>query len=85
MSTAPVLAACAGLAVVAGRLLSDGTPRELDDDVVRPGWLGFAVFLALVVAAYFLFRSMRKHLKKVDFVEEPPEGAPPGPEDPPRP
>lgn len=49
------------------------TPRYLDDSVVRPGWLGFAVFLAMLVAAYFLFRSMRHQLKKVDFEEEPRE------------
>ena len=42
---------------------------------MRPGWLGFAVFLALVVAAFFLFRSMNRQLKKVDFVEKPLDGS----------
>ncbi|HYN75497.1 MAG TPA: hypothetical protein VEV13_04805 [Candidatus Limnocylindria bacterium] len=69
-----------------GRLTQE-TPRELDDAIVRPGWIGFGMFLALVVASVFLFRSMNKQLKKVDFVEEPvvsPEpGAPPASSTPP--
>jgi hypothetical protein len=47
-------------------------PRELTDEIVRPGWLGFAVFLALVAACYLLFRSMRHQLSKVDFDEDDP-------------
>ena len=38
---------------------------------VKPGWLGFAVFLALAAALVLLMRSFLKQLKKVDFVEEP--------------
>jgi hypothetical protein len=38
---------------------------------VKPGWLGFGLFLALAVATVLLWLSMRKQLKKVDFVEEP--------------
>ena len=38
---------------------------------VKPGWLGFGVFLALAVAVVFLWFSMRKQLRKVDFEEEP--------------
>lgn len=43
---------------------------------VKAGWLGFAVFLLLVVAVVFLALSLRKHLKKVDFDEGEPSGEP---------
>jgi hypothetical protein len=45
--------------------------RAGDDNVVRPGWLGFIVFLAMAVALYFLLRSFVKHLKRVNFEEVP--------------
>jgi hypothetical protein len=38
---------------------------------VKPGWLGFGVFLALAAATVLLWLSMRRQLKKVDFEEEP--------------
>ena len=38
---------------------------------VKPGWLGFSVFLALAVAVAILAMSFRKQLKKIDFEEEP--------------
>ena len=38
---------------------------------VKPGWLGFGVFLALAAAVVVLWFSMRKQLKKVDFEEQP--------------
>jgi hypothetical protein len=65
-----VSAALTGSAVRLGQ----GTPRQLNDDIVRPGWIGFGVFIALAVASYFLFRSMNRHLKKVNFEEEPLDG-----------
>ena len=37
---------------------------------VKPGWLGFSVFLALAVATLLLWLSFRKQIKKVDFEEE---------------
>ena len=48
--------------------LVDKAPDPAD---VKPGWLGFGVFLALAVAVAFLWFSMRKQLRKVDFEEEP--------------
>ena len=45
---------------------------------VKPGWLGFGLFLALAVATVLLWLSMRKQLKKVDFVEEPDPEPQPG-------
>jgi hypothetical protein len=41
---------------------------------VKAGWLGFSVFLALAAAVVLLWLSMRRHLKKVTFEEEPDPG-----------
>jgi urea transporter len=41
---------------------------------VKPGWLGFSVFLALAAAVVFLALSFRKQLKKVNFEEQPADG-----------
>jgi hypothetical protein len=38
---------------------------------VKPGWLGFGLFIALFVAVVLLWLSMRRHLKKIDFEEKP--------------
>ncbi|MEZ5185329.1 MAG: hypothetical protein R2720_06265 [Candidatus Nanopelagicales bacterium] len=40
-----------------------------DPSIVGPGMLGFVVFLGLIVAAVFLFRSLNKQIKRVDFPE----------------
>ncbi len=56
-------------------VLAQASPKPLNDDTVRPGWLGFGVFIVLAVAAYFLFRSMNRQIKKIDFVEEPIDGS----------
>lgn len=40
---------------------------------VKPGWLGFGVFLALAAAVVLLWLSFRKQLAKIDFEEEPDE------------
>ena len=50
--------------------LLDKTP---DPEDVKPGWLGFTVFLALAAAVVFLALSLRKHLGRVKF-EETPDG-----------
>ncbi|MFA1541236.1 hypothetical protein [Actinomadura monticuli] len=42
----------------------------LNDDTVSPGLLGFAVFLALLVATVFLIRSMGKQMKKINAPRE---------------
>ncbi|MFG2085614.1 MULTISPECIES: hypothetical protein [unclassified Spirillospora] len=42
----------------------------LNDDTVSPGFLGFAVFLALVVATVFLIRSMGKQMKRIQAPRE---------------
>ena len=52
-----------------------------DPEDVKPGWLGFGVFLLLAAAVVFLAFSFRKQLRKVDFEErdrddQPGEGGP---------
>jgi hypothetical protein len=48
---------------------------------VKPGWLGFGLFIALAVATVLLWLSMRRQLKKVNFEEAPdPDPEPPAPE-----
>ena len=47
--------------------LVDEVPDPAD---VKPGWLGFGVFLLLAAATVFLAFSFRKQLKRVDFEEE---------------
>ncbi|MFI0482482.1 hypothetical protein [Actinomadura sp. 9N215] len=46
------------------------TAMPLNDDTVSPGVLGFAVFLALLVATVFLVRSMNKQMKKIQAPRE---------------
>lgn len=42
---------------------------ELDPSRVTPGLLGFLTFVFLLICAFFLYRSLRKQLKRVDFNE----------------
>jgi hypothetical protein len=51
--------------------LVDEVPRPED---VKPGWLGFGVFLLLAAAVVVLAFSFRKQLRKVDFEEPPAAG-----------
>ncbi len=39
---------------------------------VRPGLIGFIVFISLLIAVVLLWLSMRKQLKKVNFEEREP-------------
>ncbi|MFC7217275.1 hypothetical protein ACFQLX_03690 [Streptomyces polyrhachis] len=50
-----------------GRLLP--LAKELDQDKVTPGLLGFVVFAVLALAVWQLLRSMNTHMKRVDFEE----------------
>ncbi|KUJ66110.1 hypothetical protein ACZ90_40375 [Streptomyces albus subsp. albus] len=49
--------------------------KELDKNKVSPGVLGFIVFAVIGAAVWLLMKSMNKHMKRVDFEEEP-EGGP---------
>ncbi|MEU0414017.1 hypothetical protein ABZ307_40415 [Streptomyces griseorubiginosus] len=49
--------------------------KEVDEDKVTPGVLGFIVFAAMALAVWALMKSMSKHMNKVDFKESPDEAA----------
>ena len=51
--------------------------KEVDEDKVTPGVLGFIVFAAMALAVWALMKSMSKHMGKVDFKERG-ESADPG-------
>ncbi len=56
--------------------------KELDEDKVTPGVLGFLVFAALAVGVWFLMKSMNRHMGRVDFKESPDPEAPASPTSP---
>ena len=45
--------------------------KELDEDKVTPGVLGFIVFAVMALAVWGLMKSMNRHMGKVDFEEAP--------------
>jgi hypothetical protein len=45
--------------------------KEVDEDKVTPGVLGFIVFAVMALAVWGLMKSMTKHMGKVDFKEAP--------------
>ena len=49
--------------------------KELDEDKVTPGVLGFIVFAVMALAVWALMKSMNRHMGRVDFVESEASGA----------
>ncbi|MGW6361070.1 hypothetical protein ACWFR5_39355 [Streptomyces sp. NPDC055092] len=45
--------------------------KEVDENKVTPGVLGFIVFAVMAVAVWGLMKSMNRHMGKVDFKEKP--------------
>ncbi|MGX1272047.1 hypothetical protein RKD18_005241 [Streptomyces phaeoluteigriseus] len=45
--------------------------KEVDENKVTPGVLGFLVFAAMAIAVWGLMKSMNRRMGKVDFVETP--------------
>ncbi|MFE7649941.1 hypothetical protein NFX46_05030 [Streptomyces phaeoluteigriseus] len=45
--------------------------KEVDENKVTPGVLGFLVFAAMAIAVWGLMKSMNRRMAKVDFVETP--------------
>ncbi|MFI9174196.1 hypothetical protein [Streptomyces lincolnensis] len=45
--------------------------KEVDEDKVTPGVLGFIVFAAMALAVWALMKSMSRHMNRVDFKEPP--------------
>jgi hypothetical protein len=46
--------------------------QELDENKVTPGLLGFVVFAVIAAGLWALMKNMGKHMKKIDFEEQPP-------------
>ncbi|MEU6671295.1 hypothetical protein [Streptomyces sp. NPDC046727] len=51
--------------------------KEVDENKVTPGVLGFIVFAVMALAVWGLMKSMSKHMQKVDFKESPDAGTEP--------
>ncbi|MEU6535248.1 hypothetical protein [Streptomyces sp. NPDC047000] len=45
--------------------------KEVDENKVTPGVLGFIVFAVMALAVWGLMKSMSKHMGKVDFPTDP--------------
>lgn len=45
--------------------------KEVDEDKVTPGVLGFIVFAVMALAVWGLMKSMNRHMSRVDFPEPP--------------
>jgi hypothetical protein len=60
--------------------LLDLAARPTGGEGVKSGPIALAIILLLCIAAYFLFKSMSKHLKRVrdDFPADKAGGSPPG-------
>lgn len=50
--------------------------KEVDEDKVTPGVLGFIVFAVMALAVWGLMKSMNRHMGKVDFEEAKGAGTP---------
>ncbi|MBR8643493.1 hypothetical protein KEF29_39395 [Streptomyces tuirus] len=45
--------------------------KEVDEDKVTPGVLGFIVFAVMALAVWGLMKSMNRHMSRVDFTQVP--------------
>ncbi|MBA0054229.1 hypothetical protein E0L36_26255 [Streptomyces sp. AJS327] len=52
--------------------------KELDENKVTPGVLGFLVFAVIGLAVWMLMKSMNRHMNRVDFDQDA-TGAPDAP------
>lgn len=66
--TSPIalFASIAPLASIAPFAETPGPSPDLDPSVVTPGIEGFLVFFVLALAAWFLYRSLLKQIRRVD-------------------
>ncbi|MHB9859451.1 hypothetical protein [Streptomyces sp. YIM S03343] len=55
--------------------------KEVDQNKVTPGVLGFIVFAVMALAVWGLMKSMSKHMGKVDFKTDPEPDKDTGPRD----
>ncbi|QOV35965.1 hypothetical protein IM697_39015 [Streptomyces ferrugineus] len=61
----PDMSASASLAMTQLATLA----KEVDEDKVTPGVLGFIVFAVMALAVWGLMKSMNRHMSRVDFKE----------------
>ncbi|NNJ06709.1 hypothetical protein HHX38_21615 [Streptomyces sp. PKU-MA01144] len=52
--------------------------KELDENKVTPGVLGFIVFAVMAAGVWLLMKSMNRHMNRVNFEEAPAPSAPAG-------
>jgi hypothetical protein len=45
--------------------------QDLNQNKVTPGLLGFVVFAVMALGLWALMKNMGKHMKKIDFEEQP--------------
>ncbi|GGT52942.1 hypothetical protein GCM10014713_53650 [Streptomyces purpureus] len=50
--------------------------KEIDENKVTPGLLGFVVFAVMAVGVWLLMKSMNRHMGRVTFEEAPDPSAP---------
>ncbi|MGW7264108.1 hypothetical protein [Streptomyces sp. NPDC054842] len=50
--------------------------KEVDENKVTPGVLGFIVFAVMALAVWGLMKSMNRHMRKVDFEDPEQDGVP---------
>ncbi|MDO0935936.1 hypothetical protein QQY66_31175 [Streptomyces sp. DG2A-72] len=68
----PDMSASASLAMTQLATLA----KEVDEDKVTPGVLGFIVFAVMALAVWGLMKSMNRHMGRVDFKESEEAGTP---------
>ncbi|MFB7246849.1 hypothetical protein CW362_26450 [Streptomyces populi] len=49
--------------------------KEVDENKVTPGVLGFIVFAVMALAVWGLMKSMNRHMGKVSFEQDPENGS----------
>jgi hypothetical protein len=50
--------------------------KQLDDNKVTPGVMGFIVFAVIGLALWYLMKNMNKQFTKVNFEQAPPDPTP---------
>ncbi|MFE0625543.1 hypothetical protein ACFW3D_01070 [Streptomyces sp. NPDC058864] len=49
--------------------------KDLDENKVTPGLLGFVIFALIGLSLWWLMKNMNKQFRKIDFEEQPSEQA----------
>ncbi|MDX2815084.1 hypothetical protein PV410_21355 [Streptomyces sp. PA03-5A] len=51
--------------------------KDLDENKVTPGLLGFVIFALIGLSLWWLMKNMNKQFKKIDFEEQPEQAGQP--------